>query len=326
MESLCIGNIDESGTAKVTEVIESHFLREARPISESELPTFRALKLPTQSEAQAIFGPTVASKSIPIIYQELAISESEDTNAMEMILQVGSEWELGYEGIAVFELIAHMAYTSAFNQLRTKEQLGYIVNAFGRRVTGGAWGLSIVVQSSIAVPEQLEERTEEWLKLFYQELQEMTPEHIADEASAVVAQLLERDTKLSQEVSHVWDEISMTEGLPSSLRIPIFDRLERLADELTLEGAPTLLSGAPRKTSVELKQRILEMFKDHLASDGPQRRAMSSRLYSQKARPSFEQNLGEPGVLSSYKDIQGLKQYLTSWPPAPYGIAVFCKQ
>ncbi len=305
-------------------MIESHFLRTARPLSESELPSFRALKLPTRLEAQSIFGPKVECKSIPLVYQELAISESEDANAMEMILQVGSECELGYEGIAAFELIAHMAYTSAFNQLRTKEQLGYIVNASGRRVTGGAWGLSVVVQSSVALPEHLEERTEEWLKLFHKELKEMTPEQIASEASAVVAQLLERDTKLSQEVSHAWDEISMTEGMPSRLRAPAFDRMERLADELTLEGSLTLASGKPRKTAEELKVRLLEIFNEHLAMDSPQRRAMSSRLYSQKARASFESNVGQPGVLSSYKDIQCLKPFLTSWPSAPYGIpAIF---
>ena len=43
---------------------------------------------------------------------------------MELNLQVGSEYQLGYEGVAMLELIGHMAYNSAYNQLRTKEQLG----------------------------------------------------------------------------------------------------------------------------------------------------------------------------------------------------------
>ena len=54
--------------------------------------------------------------------------------------------QLGLEGIAILELICHLAYTSAYNQLRTREQLGYIVSAFFRKTQGGGIGLGVTVQ------------------------------------------------------------------------------------------------------------------------------------------------------------------------------------
>ena len=64
---------------------------------------------------------------------------------------------------------------------------------------------------------------------FRNELEELTLEELEKEAGAVVAQLLERDTKLSQEASTFWGEILQTESLPSSTRKPAFDRVERIA-------------------------------------------------------------------------------------------------
>ena len=125
-----------------------------------------------------------------------------------------------------------MAFNSAFGMLRTKEQLGYVVSAHARKTAGGVWGMSVVVQSSVALPEVLEKRCEAWLVAFRQELNDMTPEEIAQEVSAVVAQLMEKDSKMSQEIGRVWGEILNNEGLTLELSVPEFDRVKYLAAEL----------------------------------------------------------------------------------------------
>jgi hypothetical protein len=79
------------------------------------------MKLPTKEEAQNIFGTEWLADSIPIKYQELAYSSSEENNAVELTLQAGSDLSLGYEGIGILDLIGHIAYSSAYNQLRTRE-------------------------------------------------------------------------------------------------------------------------------------------------------------------------------------------------------------
>jgi insulysin len=316
-EALCIGNIDIAGTNEVSNVIDRHFLGPGRALSEAETPTFRSMKLPTKDEAIRIFGGNVADRSIPLIYQDVAYSDSEENSAVEIVLQAGCELELGYEGIAILDLITHIAYNSAYNQLRTKEQLGYLVSSFARKTAGQAWGMSIVVQSSVVLPDVLEERVEAWLKVFRSELERMSPESVAQEASAVVAQLLEKDTKMSQEVGRVFGEILNTQGLTTRIRQPAFDRLDRLASQLSVKDENTPSDGA-LKTAQQLKDQLLTFFDERLAANAPQRRVMSTRVYNQKDKHEFDAHVGKPGILSSHADMRHLKQFLSSYPSIPY--------
>jgi insulysin len=324
-ESIIMGNINADSAMKIADVVDSRFLAPSRPLLDIEVPTFRSMKLPTTAEAAAIFGESVAQKTSPIVFQELVFSESEESNAIELTLQAGCDWTLGYEGVALLDLISHMAYSSAYNQLRTKEQLGYAVSSFTRKSAGGAWSLSVVIQSSVATPLVLQERCDAWLKLFRIELEATSPDALAREAEAVVGQLLERDTKLSKEVVRVWGEILNTEGLSGPLRTPSFDRLERLADQLVVsteededEQNLFFMNGEKRKNATELKVRTLEIFDKYFPLGAPERRAMSAFVYQQKDRQEFDANKGEPGVLSSYDEIRNLKQCLGTYPLVPY--------
>ena len=319
---LCIGNSNQKEAEDVGDVIAEHFLKPSRPLLQSETPIFKSLQLPTRQEALSIFGPEIGGDSGAIVkYQELACSPSEENNAVEMTFQAGSDLSLGYEGIGVLDLISHMAYNSAYNQLRTKEQLGYIVSAFTRKTAGAAWGLTVVVQSSSASPQVLEDRIEAWIKLFHKELEEMPAEMIAMEANGIVSQLLEEDTKLSQEVGTMWGEIVTTETRHEQFSKPAFDRLDRLADELILseeDGNDKTMNGNTRKSPEILKRRVIELFDQFFAPDAPQRRVMSSRVFSHACKAEYESSLNDPGVLSTFSDMRYLKDFLSSWPVAPY--------
>jgi insulysin len=119
-----MGNVNEEEAKSIAQLIDTNFLSKARPLEHEEIPRLRSLKMPTMVEAERIFGPEVRNRSIPIIIEEVTQNEGEENHAVEVIIQVGSEHELGFKGIAVLELISQMAYNSAFSQLRTKEQLG----------------------------------------------------------------------------------------------------------------------------------------------------------------------------------------------------------
>ena len=121
---LAMGNINEEGAQNVAQLMKDNFLSKARPLEHEEIPHLRSHKMPTKKEAERIFGSEVGSKSIPVIVEDVAASKSEENHAVEIITQAGAEHELGYEGVAVIELITQIAYNSAYNQLRTKEQLG----------------------------------------------------------------------------------------------------------------------------------------------------------------------------------------------------------
>jgi insulysin len=320
-EVLCMGNVNQKAALAFGDVLDRHFVCQAQTLSDVEIPHFRSMILPTRDEAVRLFGSEVASRSVPIVYQELAFTETEENNAVEYILQAGCELDLGYEGLAVLDLITHMAYNSAFNMLRTKEQLGYIVSAHARKTAGGAWAMSVVIQSSVALPQALEERCEAWLVAFRKELEDMTPEAIAQEASAVVAQLLEIDTKMSQEVGRVWGEIMNTEGLTDDLYTPEFNRVQYVADELVVaedNESPYARSGKERRTNAELKQRVLNFFDEHFACSSPNRRSMSSRVYCHASKEEFEASNQLPGIFSTYADMRYVKQLLRTWPNVPY--------
>jgi len=320
-EAICIGNIDEKGTTEVIDVINRVFIEKSRPLNFAESPTFKSKKLPTVAESKLIFGSENTKDFIPIKYQELASTPSEENNAVEMTFQFGSDLSLGYEGIGILDLIGHLAYSSAYNQLRTKEQLGYIVSVYTRKTAGGAWGLTVVVQSSSKSPKYLEERIEVWLKIFRGELEDKAPDSFATEARGVVVQLLEENTKLSAEVGSWWNEIAATEINHEMMSKPVFDRLSKLADELNpvADGlSRTTLIGSERKSPRELRERVINFFDRFCDSNSPERRVMSSRVFSHGSKEEYEKSLTEPGVLSSYSDMRYLKQFLSSLPVVPY--------
>ena len=314
--SLCIGNIDEKGAHEVERVITNHFLKK-RPLIDDEIPQFRSLRMPSKAEVAKIYGAPPESSELPLIIEAVAHSEDEENNSVELMMQTSSSTELGYEGLAVQELIGSMAYNSAFNQLRTKEQLGYIVSAFVKKSNGGGNAFCVVVQSSNTQPPQLEERCLRWVEQFRKELEEMPDERFATEAAAVKANLLEKDIKLSEEISSVWGEILSTVPHSDHFKNPVFDRVEKFADILTLEKDDSATTDTRVfKTAAELKKRVLDFYDEYFMSSD--RRAVSSRVYNRKSKDMFDKNVGKPGVISSYDDARKIKQHLLAYPTAPY--------
>lgn len=316
-EALCMGNINEEEAKEVVNIIEERFRSKSRPLTDDEIPSFKSLKVPTKEEALQIYGPQVADLATPTKIEQVVYSAEEENNAIQLILQAGSEHELGYEGIATNELLSYVAYNSAYDTLRTKEQLGYIVSAFTRKTAGGANAFAVLVQSSSTLPAKLEERCEAWLTQFRQELEDMPEERIAMEAAAVVAQLLERDQKLGDEVNSSWGEILATEALPKQSRTPKFDRIETLAKYLTIGGKDR---EGKDVSAASLKANMIAFFDKYLDATSPERRAMCARVYCQKAKGEFDKNVGKPGVLSNYEDSQYIKQFLSGYPTAPYWV------
>ena len=321
-----MGNINEEGAHEVVKLIDNNFLHNAIPLNFEEIPKLRSMVIPTKAEAVRIFGPEVQDRKIPIVQEEVTYSETEENHATELTLQCGSEHAMGYDGVAVLELIGQIAYNSAYNQLRTQEQLGYIVSAFTRKTSGSAMGLSVLVQSSSTKPVDLEEKMENWIALFREELDAMPAQEIANEAAAVVAQLLERNMRFGDEVAVTWGNVVSTTALGNLYNIPPFERSLRLAQALMVddgtevENVESDSSIVPRKTPDELKSLVLALWDKHIAADAPERRAMSTRVYGHKAKEDYESNVGKPGYLSSYNDARQLKQFLGQWPTAPYWI------
>jgi insulysin len=132
---------------------------------------------------------------------------------------------------ALLHLISHIISEFAFDQLRTKEQLGYIVHTSTVKI-GVTLGMRIIVQSSDKDASYLDERIESFLEGFRELLASMSADILSSNIKAVIELLLERPKNLQKETSRFWGEINSGSYL--------FDRNEKEADFLrsvTLQDA-----------------------------------------------------------------------------------------
>jgi len=197
------------------------------------------------------------------------------------------------------------------------------VSAFSRKTAGSAAGFSVVVQSSTTLPQELEKRCEAWMVSFREQLGSMPAEDIAKEAAAVVAQLMERNMRLADEVATAWGSIVSTSFVGSLYNTPPFDRHIKLAEELKVQGTGSNVSGdaeTSMQTAEELKSKLLSIWDKYFDAKSPERKAVSARVYGQKAKAEYEKNIGKTGILSSYEEVRQLKQFLEHYPTAPYWI------
>lgn len=102
-------------------------------------------------------------------------------------------------------VFAQLTEEPAFDQLRTKEQLGYIVFS-GYRYSATSMAYRVIVQSERSAP-YLESRIEEFLRNFRQKLETQTEKEFQDHVKAVILRLTEKLKNLNNESSRLWDRI-----------------------------------------------------------------------------------------------------------------------
>ena len=105
----------------------------------------------------------------------------------------------------LLELFSQIINESCYNQLRTKEQLGYIVFS-GVRRSNGAQGVRVIVQSE-RHPDYLDSRIEAFLAGLEASLQEMEDTEFQTQVEALATKRLEKPKKLSVRNGRYWSEI-----------------------------------------------------------------------------------------------------------------------
>jgi insulysin len=108
----------------------------------------------------------------------------------------------------VSSLLTQIMSEPAFNVLRTREQLGYIVSCSSWALPGSSEkGLRIVVQSE-KKPEYLETRVEAFLDEMKIKIEEMTEEEFNIHKHGLAKKWLEADKNLAEEVSRFLTQIN----------------------------------------------------------------------------------------------------------------------
>lgn len=105
----------------------------------------------------------------------------------------------------MLSLLVHIIHEPAFDQLRTQEQLGYVVST-STRIAASAMALGIKIQSTRA-PWFLEERVEAFLEQFRDTLAGMSQDDFEAKKDGLIIKLLERPKNLYEETVSFWGQI-----------------------------------------------------------------------------------------------------------------------
>ncbi|KXS09469.1 LuxS/MPP-like metallohydrolase [Gonapodya prolifera JEL478] len=206
-------------------------------------------------DAEWTLGSAVLPTPSSFVYERNVPNPDDVNSAILYYVQCGDP--LDRENRLRMLLLDQIISEPAFDQLRTKEQLGYIVSTqleLHLRMVG----LSFTIQSEKA-PRYLEDRIDEFLKQFLEKLESLSSEEFERHKQTLVAKSVEEDKNLSMESNRLW--------LIISSRYLDFDQDSDDALHIPSVSLPSLI----------------EWYKVRFLPDSSSRRKLSVHVKSQKA-------------------------------------------
>ncbi len=125
---------------------------------------------------------------------------------------------------AYYGLSAQLIRQPYYSQLRTEQQLGYVVTAVPA-VMRTTPGLAFIVQSPSVSSLELLQHTQNFLKDYSSVLQSMDNGEFETHKAALISRLVEKDKNLSGRTSRYWNDLDA--------RILSFDSRKQIADEIS---------------------------------------------------------------------------------------------
>jgi len=193
VEMLMHGNLDRGTAQKITAIVSGAF---QPPGETSECPRDprRIGKVPSKAEDAAEATHTL---------QIATPNHEAKSSAVMNIYQVGTRT---IEEDVKCELLGTLLHEPAFNQLRTKEQLGYIVSTKLTRKLGTQF-FSVIVQSPAKAADYLDQRVEAFLTSFDDLLAKLPPSKLQSHIAALATDKLAPYSTALQEAESMWVEI-----------------------------------------------------------------------------------------------------------------------
>uniref|UniRef100_A0A182NQ16 Insulin-degrading enzyme n=1 Tax=Anopheles dirus TaxID=7168 RepID=A0A182NQ16_9DIPT len=256
VECFIYGNVNKDKALQLTKMVE-----EKMKSTDAKLVPLLARQLLQKREYKLGNGESFMFE---------ATNEFHKSSCTELYLQCGEQEPHSTYVDILSQLLSEGCYT----QLRTKEQLGYLVFC-GSRKANGICGLRIIVQSP-RHPSYVEERIENFLNNMLDYLENMTDSEFNRHKEALVALLLEKPKRLITQYNIYMHEIS--------LRQYHFNRAQVEAEKLR-----TLT-----------KQQVLDYYKDRIILGGPSRSTLSVHVISTAEggaglrTPDVEESPAEP--------------------------------
>ncbi|XP_053683115.1 insulin-degrading enzyme [Sabethes cyaneus] len=178
-------------------------------------------------------------------------NEYHKSSCAELYVQCGMQND---QSNVYIDLVSQIISEPCYNQLRTQEQLGYIVFC-GSRKSNGVQGIRIIVQST-KHPAYVEDRIESFLNGISNYLETMTDEEFDRHKEALAAQKLEKPKRLSTQFAKFLNEISLQQFHFNRAQVEV----------------------AFLKTLT--KQQIIDYYKEFIVLGAPSRRTLSIHVIS----------------------------------------------
>lgn len=300
LEIYVAGNVDDAWALKFAQRARTI----ASPKDAASPEPDQALRLPagdTVIELRALAEDSERKQTLFAGDKDAPAAGEGDPNcAVQMVFQVGRAgddedaasmgWSSANTRDGAATLLGRIASTSAFDRLRTKEQLGYMVDA-GLDVVSGAVALQCGVQSATGLdPKGIEARIEAWTLALKEEIADMSQEDIARQARGLSQELLQRPGALRDVISRDWHEVSTGRRR--------FSHVEFRAESLL----------------AVTREDLLKLVDDHLLSS--QRRVLRTRVYA--AGDDREGGCDDASwtVLRTRAALRAFKEAAVYWPPA----------
>ncbi|CAL8470131.1 g9673 [Coccomyxa elongata] len=147
---------------------------------------------------------TMLQQGCSLLHRAAVKNPEEDCSVAEVYCMAGpNETRMR----AKLDLLEQLLSEPFYDQLRTKEQLGYSVHA-STRLTHGILGFDFVVVSATHGPQHLDERIEAFLTAFAARLETMSVDEVDDNRQSLIAAKTQKDHTLVDEADRNWEQIS----------------------------------------------------------------------------------------------------------------------
>ena len=265
LEVLCHGNIHKEEALRITDLVESTLKPRALPVTQWQMS--RNLILSPGSD---------------YTFQRKLGDPANVNHCIEYYVYVGDVVDRVLR--AKLLLLGQMTEEAGFDQLRTKEQLGYIVFT-GVKMQATTMGYRVIIQSERPT-EYLEERINAFLAHFGKSLETMSKEDFESHKSSLIAKRLEKIKNLDQESTRFWSHISNE----------YLDFLSREHDVSYLKPLT--------------KSDLIDFFKYYINPTSPSRAKLSVHMIAQSSPKEVAGNISP--AEQKEKVIAMLAKYLTA--------------
>ncbi|KAI3573336.1 Metalloenzyme, LuxS/M16 peptidase-like protein [Fusarium oxysporum f. sp. albedinis] len=172
---------------KATHMVES--ILKPRVLPKAQWPILRSLNL---------------TKGSNYVFRKTLKDPANVNHCVETWFYVGSREDRDVRTKTL--LLDQMLHEPAFDQLRTKEQLGYIVLSDARAFST-TYGLRFLIQSEMT-PEFLDSRIEAFLMRYADTLEKMSETKFEGHKRSLIVRCLEKLRNLDQESTRHWNQIT----------------------------------------------------------------------------------------------------------------------